>query len=152
MIIAFFSVWRTPLFLWRLWYPCFRFLIVSALGFRAGPISCGRWIPQIHLLVPLLPNSWEPTWRINVCCPFHGNDSHSVFRGFYCLYNHNRFSLISLQNPTVSMTQSETVWRHQSMTTLSTTVCQAPPWIQRRRDARKRSGEQNSRRYQVNSS
>ena len=43
-------------FFWSHWCPCFRFLVMSALGFKARMdpllvcfLTCAQWIPQIHL-------------------------------------------------------------------------------------------------------
>ena len=50
------------------WYPCFEFLVMSPIGFKARVGSAlfafcggkGNYIPQDLLLVLHVPTSWQP--------------------------------------------------------------------------------------------
>ena len=66
----FFKVfWRTHVLFWGHWYPCFGFLVMSPLGFKARVGSAlfanfaeanVMYIPQDSPLVLHLPTSWWP--------------------------------------------------------------------------------------------
>ena len=66
------SFWRTHVLFWGHWYPCFGFLVMSPLGFKARVGSAlfaifaeanVMYIPQDSPLVLHLPTSWQPARR-----------------------------------------------------------------------------------------
>ena len=64
-------------FLWGHWYPCFRLLVMSALGFKARVdiacmLSCLHATPQIHPL-------WDTFWPLD---GHHGGLSQSLHASF----------------------------------------------------------------------
>ena len=67
--IFFKSFWRTHVLFWGHWYPCFGFLVMSHLGFKARVGSAlfaifaeanVMYIPQDSPLVLHLPTFWRP--------------------------------------------------------------------------------------------
>ena len=62
-------------FLWGHWYPCFGFLVMSPLGFKArvgsalfdlsGGICVMLHVPWDSPLVQHLPTSWQPAWQLS---------------------------------------------------------------------------------------
>ena len=66
-------------FLWGHWYPCFKLLVMSPLGFKARVgsalfelsegVCVTLHVPWDSPLVQHLPTSWWPAWQLS--CLFH---------------------------------------------------------------------------------